>query len=270
MAERVRSLITPPVNASGIFTAYAPFTLPITQVYRCDAIRTFQELAKRGINVYETYYKDKGISEASCQVDADLRASIVTLVSSTGEFVYIPNTYIESYPGDAGVRYDRKVIICEVGLLPVTTDLDFLLPMVQDVIKTNAGVDNVAEYVTAPYTGVVTHDQHVQLEATRRVAIRNHVPLQEQISTLSTTNTALTKMNTDLTSVVVGLQTDLADATAKVATLVAANAQLNKDKTALTTTLNETKVELTTAKATVADQLSVIAGLNAEIDRLNG
>lgn len=202
MAERIRKCITPPINAAGIFTAYAPFTLPINIVYRCDAIRTFKELIKKGINVFTTYYEPKGLSEATYQADYDLNASMVTLVSGTGEFLYIPNTYIESYPGDAGVVYNRKVLVIELGMLPTQMDVDYIFPLVEDLIHKNLGVANTASVVTAPYTGVITHDQHVTLEASRLVAIRGYTTIYEQLLATQKQLTAYQTQNDQLMAVI--------------------------------------------------------------------
>ena len=202
MAERVRGLITPPINASGIYTLYTPFSVPTSVVYRCDAIRTFKELAKRGIDVFTTYYSPLNLAESIYNEDALLGASIVTLVSATGEFYYVPNTYIQSYPGSSGVRYDRKVLVIELGLMPTTIDLDYFVPIVQDLVKKNVGVDNTPSVVIAPYSGTVTHDQHVTLEASRRVAIQNYVSKDEQITKLQAQVTALQAANDKLMAVI--------------------------------------------------------------------
>lgn len=202
MAERVRGLITPPINTSGIFTLYTPFTLPTGVVYRCDAIRTFKELAKRGIDVFSTYYSPANLAESIYNEDAELGASIVTLVSATGEFYYVPNTYIQSYPGSAGVRYARKILVVELGLIPSTIDLDYFLPIMQDLVKKNIGVENTPSFVVAPYTGTVSHDQHVTLEASRRVAIQNYVSKDEQITKLTAQVTALQAANDKLMAVI--------------------------------------------------------------------
>jgi hypothetical protein len=202
MADRIRKCITPPINASGIYTAYAPFTLPLNIVYRCDAIRTFKELAKRNIDVYTTYYAPFNLAENIYNEDAQLGASIVTLVSATGEFYYVPNTYIQSYPGSAGVRYDRKIMVVELGLMPSTIDLDYFIPIVQDLVKKNVGVENTPSVVIAPYNGTMSHDQHVTLEASRRVAIQNYVSKDEQIVKLQAQVTALQAANDKLMAVI--------------------------------------------------------------------
>lgn len=202
MAERVRGLITPPINTSGIYTLYMPFTVPTDTVYRCDAIRTFKELAKRNIDVFATYYAPFNLAENIYNEDAQLGASIVTLVSVTGEFYYVPNTFIQSYPGSAGVRYDRKILVVELGLMPSTIDLDYFTPIVQDLVKKNVGVENTPSVVIAPFNGTVSHDQHVTLEASRRIAIQNYVSKDEQIVKLQAQVTALQAANDKLMAVI--------------------------------------------------------------------
>lgn len=195
-------VLTPPINTSGIFTLYLPFTLPTGVVYRCSAIRTFTELEKHGIDVYKTYYKPQDIAEDTYKVDLGLKASIVTLVSGAGEEVYVPNTYIESYPGDSGVRYSRNVLVVDVGLVPETTDLSYLKDLLVDLVHHNVGVTSTAEIVTAPYTGSVSHDQHVAWETARRAAIQGYVPLVEQLTAANAKIALLQEQNEELLGVI--------------------------------------------------------------------
>lgn len=195
-------VLTPPINTSGVFTLYLPFTLPAGVVYRCSAIRTFSELEKHGINVYEKYYKPMSISEDTYKVDLGLKASIVTLVSGAGEEVFVPNTYIESYPGDSGVRYSRNVIVIDVGLIPETTDISYIKDLAVDLVKHNLGVTSSVEIVTAPYTGSVSHDQHVTWETARRAAVQGYVPLVEQIVTANAKVSLLQEQNNELLAII--------------------------------------------------------------------
>lgn len=195
-------VLTPPINTSGVFTLYLPFTLPAGVVYRCSAIRTFSELEKHGISVYEKYYKPMSISEDTYKVDLGLKASIVTLVSGAGEEVFVPNTYIESYPGDSGVRYSRNVIVIDVGLIPETTDISYIKDLAVDLVKHNLGVTSSVEIVTAPYTGSVSHDQHVTWETARRAAVQGYVPLVEQIVTANAKVSLLQEQNNELLAII--------------------------------------------------------------------
>lgn len=193
--ERTRYLITPPINTSGIYTTYAPFILPANTVFRCSAIRSFKELEVRKINVFQTYYVPFGLGEDIYKADAAIGASIVTLEAGDGAEYYVPNTYIESYPGSSGLLYDRKVIVVELGLLPSTVSVDHLFPLIDDLVTKNVGVENKCRVAIAPYTGTVDHATHVQLENSRRVAIKSHKTLYEENDELKAQNIELRKQN---------------------------------------------------------------------------
>lgn len=189
-----RRLVTPPVNATGIFIVSQPYTLREKTTYRCHAIRTIDELAKKNIDVYGQYYKPVGISTSIYEEDTDKGASIVTLISSDNKYVYIPNTYIESYPGMSGIRYERKLVLVDMGPLPNTMDIEYIVDDVASMVKKAAGVGDEmvnVELATVPMDGTLTHEEHVELEASRRAAINNHTPLAEQVTLLEKENAQL-------------------------------------------------------------------------------
>ena len=178
----VRKVVTPPINATGVFVCKAPFALELDAVYKCDAIRTFKELALRGIDVYVEYYSPKGIVKSEYEQDVNLNASIITLKSATGEFLYVPDTYVESYPGLNGLDYVRTVIALDLNLhMSATIDLSFLEKELASIVKKNVGVECTPHIASVSYDGNVTHEQHVQMEAARQVAISQHVPLSIQL-----------------------------------------------------------------------------------------
>lgn len=192
--QRTRYLITPPIHTSGKYSLFDPYTVDLDMIYRCHAVRSFDELVKRNINVYEEYYKPKGLPTSIYKEDAAKGASIVTLLSAEGEYYYVPNTFIESYPGMTGLRYERKCLILDLGPLPSTFNLDYLIPQMQDVVKKGVGVEeqqaNIV-YTTIPMTTTVSHEDHVQLEATRRAAIQLHTPLDVQLAEANAANVLL-------------------------------------------------------------------------------
>lgn len=183
--ERIRGLVTPPIYTSGVYALYQPFSIPLTMIYRCYAVRSFDELAARDIDVYEEYYKPLDLSEKIYEEDQAAGASIVTLISVEEEYYYVPNTYIESYPGMAGLRYDRKLIILDIGPLPTTIGVDNLIDDLQDLVTKVVGVTEERAKVkltTITMSTPVTHEEHIQLEATRRAAIRLHTPVAVQLA----------------------------------------------------------------------------------------
>ncbi len=203
--ERVRALITPPIHASGVYSLFAPFTVSLEMIYRCHAVRSFDELVKRGINVYEEYYAPKELSEKIYKEDAAKGASIVTLISADQEYIYVPNTFIESYPGMAGLRYERKVMMLDLGPLPSNFQLDYLIDDMQDLVTKAVGVtEDKADinFATIPMSGTVSHEDHIQLEASRRAAIQLHKPLEVQLREQTERADALQEQNEQLLEVI--------------------------------------------------------------------
>lgn len=203
--ERTRILITPPIHATGIYSLFTPFTVSLEMIYRCYAVRSFDELVKRGINVYEEYYAPNDLSEKIYKEDAAKGASIVTLISADQEYLYVPNTYIESYPGMAGLRYERKVMMLDLGPLPSTFQLDYLIDDIKDLVTKAVGVtEDKADinFATIPMSSTVSHEDHIQLEATRRAAIRLHKPLEVQLREQTERADALQEQNEQLLEVI--------------------------------------------------------------------
>lgn len=203
--ERVRALITPPIHATGVYSLFAPFTVSLEMIYRCHAVRSFDELVKRGIDVYKEYYEPKELSEKIYQEDAAKGASIVTLISADQEYLYVPNTFIESYPGMAGLRYERKFLMFDLGPLPSNFQIDYLIGDMQDLVKKAVGVTEEkvdVSFATLPMNGSVSHEDHIQLEASRRAAIQLHTPLEVQLKQQTDRADALQEQNDQLLAVI--------------------------------------------------------------------
>lgn len=198
--------LTPPINTRGLFTVFSPFTVELTTVYRCTSIRTFDVLISKGIDVHEEFYAPLNLDEKTYEDDFDMRASIVTLVSSEGDHVYIPNTYIESYPGMNGLDYNRKLFVMDLGLLPTTIDVSNMIPDVVDVISKVVGVSATCEYVEVPYIQSITQSEHVQLEATRMAAIASSTPMVERIVELEEINNTQSELIEQLTQALADAQ----------------------------------------------------------------
>lgn len=194
---------TPPVNARGVFVCTTPYTLPLNAVFKSDAVRTFKELQLRNIDVFSEYYEPKGLTRDIYEADVEVEASIVTLKSSTGEFIYVPDTYIQSYPGMNGLNYVRTGITLDFNLhMYGGIDLDFLKKELADVVKKNVGVECTPFIVSVPYEGTVSHDQHIQMEAARQNEISNYKPIAVQLAELTVKYDAMEKQNVELMRII--------------------------------------------------------------------
>lgn len=208
MSRDIRVPVTPPIYAEGIFTCYPPFDskVDINTVYVVEAIRSFPEMERRDRDVFAEIYQPAELSEAIYNEDADAHAAIVTLKSTDGTLVFIPNTYIESYPGMAGLDYSRNVVVLDVGMIPATIDLALLKKDLLDVVVKNVGAAVEVTIDKMRYEGNVTHEEHVKLETARRLAIRQHVPLQMQLDEANQRNDALQAQVDELIETIAEIQ----------------------------------------------------------------
>lgn len=198
--------LTPPINTRGLFTVFVPYVVEATTVYRCTAIRTFDVLVSLGIDVFEDFYAPFDLTEDDYQADFDVRASIVTLVSSDGVHLYIPNTFIESYPGMNGLDYQRKLFVMDLGLLPKHLDVSNMIPDVVEVISKVVGVSATCEYVEVPYIQSITQSEHVLLEGVRLTAIKGTIPMAQRVSDLEAINNEQSVLIEELTQALADVQ----------------------------------------------------------------
>lgn len=164
---------TPPLHAKGVYSLLAPWTSISDALYECIAVRSFADFVNRGEDVYERFYVPKNLDRATYEADLALGAHIVTLQSDTSATIFVPDTYIESFPDLTGVAYKRIVLSIELGPLPDDVDLTFAKTSISATASDITGVVNVVTEHVAPYSGVITADQHEVLEAARQAAIVN-------------------------------------------------------------------------------------------------
>lgn len=171
---------TPPLLTKGRYTVSAPFTVSPTSIYTCVAIRSFADIYQLGFDVYETYYEPMGLVNGTnmgtytfdFNVERNKQPNIITLRSEDGTFLYIPDTYITSFPDMGDVLYNHIVLSVSLGALPDYLDLSSLKAGIQSLTAQHFGVASavVSEH-RSPSTNNPTRTQHETLEAARLGAI---------------------------------------------------------------------------------------------------
>jgi hypothetical protein len=164
---------TPPLHAKGVYTLLTPWTSISDAIYECIAIRSVADFVERGENVYSRFYAPKGLTLTDYENDVAAGVHIVTLQSETSATVFVPDTYIDTFPDLTGVEYKRIIMSVELGPLPDVVDLTFLKASLAAVASDITGVESTVTEHVAPYAGVVSSDQHALNEATRLAAIAN-------------------------------------------------------------------------------------------------
>lgn len=194
--------LTPPVNTEGIFKVNTPFSLPQDVMFRVDAISNFADVVRRNEDPYAKYYAPLGISNSDYLEDAKVGASIITFKSNDGQLVFIPDTYIETYPGAAGVSYVRNVLVWDCGPVPDYVDINAMNADAVAVLAKGLGVQVTASVTTLAYEGVISDEDHVRMEAERKARIRETIPLSEQLENALSRNAELQKLNDSLMAIV--------------------------------------------------------------------
>lgn len=165
--------VTPPLLAKGRYTVRSPFSVKETTIYTCIALRKFEDIVELGEDVYATYYQPFGLTTSQYQRDVRLGAVIVSLQDPFGEVLYIPDTFILTYPNMGDITYHHVVISVSLGPIPTTVPLDYLRQQMSSIASDVIGVDAITREHLAPTVGAVTPTQHEILEAARVLRITN-------------------------------------------------------------------------------------------------
>lgn len=186
MAELKR--VTPPVGAYGRYTLKEPWKTNTTISYRCISIRMVEEIVKSGLNVYETFYAPMNLSQDVANADIALGVAFIGLLGTDGSRIYVPDTYIESYPDQTAVVHEYTVLAVDLGPQPSDINLTNAIEEIKNVIEKYTGIDSelVEIYAgNAPSNTSLTAKEHIDLLDARRLAIANNVTSELQIADLT-------------------------------------------------------------------------------------
>lgn len=169
--------MTPPLYTQGRYVTKTPWELPGTLIYECIAIRSFEDVYKLGIDVYETYYVPMGLINSPTFNFSDEKvalANIITLKGSDGTIVYIPDTYILSFPHAGAIKYQHVVLSISLGALPEYVDMSAIQREAENLVSGKIGCTTVAQLMVAPTTDQPTNTAHETLEAARLGSVRSY------------------------------------------------------------------------------------------------
>lgn len=175
-------LLTPNLYSKGTWKGLDPFNIPVDKIYVSTAIRSFKELESKGIDVYEDYYVPLNISEETFLEDRNKYASIVTLASDNAPTIYIPDTYIASFPDSSAVPYNHVVLSTSLGGLPDGLVLDDLQEKVSQLVMAELGIEvSTKVHVSSSKPLYVSATDHKLLNDTRMGMISNNKSLYTQL-----------------------------------------------------------------------------------------
>ncbi len=162
--------LTPEVGATGVYTLSPPFdTKIITDViYTCIAVREFTDLTAVGMDPKDLYYADVLTTDPTrYETDIEKGVCIVTLQSVSGDIVYVPSSFIKSFPKAGGVAYTTVALAISLSAIPKSTDLTFLKQQMRDIVTNTIGVTSDVKTLTLSPDMLVSTVESAALEAAR-------------------------------------------------------------------------------------------------------
>lgn len=166
---------TPPLRARGRYVLVTPWLANPSKLYTTVAIRGFEDLYNLGIDVYNTYYFPMGLIDGqsgfSFVAEQTNKADIITLMADDGEIIYVPDTYIQSFPNMGEVKYSHTVLSVTLGPLPDQNDLSNIKAVIADQVAQVYGITPTVLEHRAASLANPTATEHEALEAARVAAI---------------------------------------------------------------------------------------------------
>ena len=153
------NFIVPPLGAKGRFKFVEPFNKEQYQneELRVSAIRTFKELKDSSIDVYELIYQPVGLTENDLLKDIENNIPIVVLESQAGKYLNIPANKIQSLPDISGIKYQQRMLVANLGLLPLDFNLDTLYNVIKDDVYDVTGIQTEVQDIKS--SGIVIIDE---------------------------------------------------------------------------------------------------------------
>lgn len=164
--------LTPGIGIHGAFLLKAPFTTEPDLEYTVKALRSFAEIKARNNDPLKLVYVPVGLSQADMQLDVNEGAIIVVLSTTTGVLLYVPDTYIISYPHMGAVPYSHLIASVSLGMLPDSLDVTNIKQVIASAVSDYIGVEAEVFITRGEVTDMITEDRHVQLTISREAAIK--------------------------------------------------------------------------------------------------
>ena len=147
-------IVIPKVGSKGTFTLKSPFDsiVEADQEYEVLSVRSISEL-QNVIDVFKIVYETIGLSNDIYLSDVTNKVPIVTLLNNANKQIHVPANKIGSQPISAGVKYQGKAIVLNMGPLP--TDYDFT-QLESQLVNISSDVVGVKPKVTYSPTTAIT------------------------------------------------------------------------------------------------------------------
>lgn len=159
----------PFIGLTGTFELKAPYNkmLAPNVLYTVRSIRTLNDILAAGENPYELYYKSMDIEKAVYENDLSNNVIVLGLQAGSGEWIYLPQTYVIQAPNNSGVVYSSIVLGVSLGPIPDEYSLEALKAEMATLVSNVLGVVPTVKGVLVAQPVMLSYEQHAQLETAR-------------------------------------------------------------------------------------------------------
>lgn len=157
------------VGTEGSFELAAPYTNAIQPQarYTVRSIRTMSDVIASGENPQELYYTPRSIPEADYLRDLQADVCIIGLQSTSGEWVYVPQSFVANMPNVEGVSYRPLAVVASLGMVRDDQDMANVLAAVNSLVLAQLGVQTSSTVVAVGAAELVSHEEDVRIKTER-------------------------------------------------------------------------------------------------------
>lgn len=190
----------PSLRASGKFIALAPFDKVVDPdvFYTVEAIRTIPEMQALKLDLFKLVWEPVGSTEpdyqTSVQTAISQNAAIISLTSRGRGPVYLPSTFIKSFPLVDGVVYDHLALIVDLGACPPSMKgkVQNAIDHINNYVKMSFGIkDPTTTIGVVPTRGYVSKETANAWEKSRLLQIQEEPSDAVRLNTLQVENSQL-------------------------------------------------------------------------------
>ena len=195
--------LTPKIGSRGKYLLKEPFQCDKDTIYTCESVGSISEFkTSNKIDVLTTFYLDKGLSETDYLYAIENNIKIVTLNSGSGQFLYIPDNFIEKLPDQGYIPYQQKIISVNLGLLPQSINIDETLNKIKSIVSQTLNVDTDPKIHVYDSRRFVSWEQSEQMEQVRLSKVSKSKPDWQIIKELQDKNAALSDALSSLEDII--------------------------------------------------------------------
>jgi hypothetical protein len=162
-------ITTPGIGMSGLFILQDPFhQVLIPQVsYTCRSLRTLSDIAAAGEQIWERFYQPYNVPIDLYQRDLANNICIVGLQAGTGEWAFVPESFITAIPDPNGITYTPVMLGVYLGAVEDTFSLSSITSEIESLIQATIGVKPQIQGVVVGQSVILSHEEHNRLIAAR-------------------------------------------------------------------------------------------------------